>query len=262
MYASRFSKRKAKGARRPYKRVPRKRSGGRTAITKIVKSIISRQAENKAWFDYGANNTIACVVGSAPVNRNLIPTLSQGTGHSQRVGNEVRVKSGYVRGHVNILPYDSIANNQPVPIYVKIWIVSQKVVNTNSLTATTIGSNFFDIVNGSVGMQGSILDIDFTTNKDVWTVHGTKTCKLGAGYASAGGAVTTTAYYDNSPMSVPFSFNFGKTLKTLKFDDATNVCTNRNMWIMFQCCSATGQSSGGQLMAEFHYTTRVEYEDL
>jgi len=260
MYAKRFSKRKA--TKRPTKRVYRKRGGARKSIVKIVKSVLSRQAENKAWFDYGVNQSIASVSVTTPINKNLLPQLSQGTGHSARVGNEVRVKSGYVRGHVNILPFDNTTNSLPVPCYVKIWILSQKVINTSTLSSTSIGTTFFDIVNSSIGLQGNMLDMELTNNKDVWIVHATKTMKLGSGYPSAGGPVTTTGYYDNSPMSVPFYFNFGKYVKTLKYDDTSVAPTNRNMWIAFQVVSANGANSSGQIMAEFHYTTRVEYEDL
>lgn len=262
MYASRFQKRKAIRARRPAKRVPRKRSGGRKAITKIVRSVLSRQAENKSWFDFGANQSISCTAVGIPTNKNLLPQLAQGIGKSARVGNEVRVKSGYVRGHVNILPFENTTNNLPVPCYVKIWILSQKIVNTNSLSATTIASNLFDVVNGSVGMQGNMLDIDFTLNKDAWISHGSKTLRLGSGYPSGSGPVGSAGYYDNSSMSLPFYFNFGKYIKTLKFDDGTTVPTNRNMWIAFQVVPANGATATGQIMAEFHYSTRVEYEDL
>jgi len=261
MNAPRTQKKRGSG-RRPNKRGAGKRGGARKAITKIVKSVLSRQAENKAWFDYGANQSISCTAVSVPTNKNLLPQLAQGVGKSGRVGNSVRVKSGYVRGHVNILPFDSITNNFPVPCYVKIWILSQKIVNTNNLSATTIASNIFDTVNASVGMQGNMLDIDFTLNKDAWISHGSKIIKLGSGYPSTGGPVGTAGYYDNSPMSMPFYFNFGKYIKTLKFDDATTVPTNRNMWIAFQVVPANGATATGQIMAEYHYTTRVEYEDL
>jgi len=263
MYAKRFGKRKAIRASRPYKRVPRKRSGGRKAITKIVKSIISRQAENKCWFDYGLNQSISISSGGlTPTNKNLLPQLSQGSSHSNRIGNEVRVKSAYIRGHVNILPFDATLNPLPVPLYVKMWILSDKKLNTNNLALTTIGTNFFDIVSASSSFQGNMLDADFSVNKDAWTVHATKTVRIGAGYATSTGAVSTSAYFDNSPMSLPFAFSYGKFIKTLKYDDSGTVPTNRNMFIVFQAISANGASGGGYIPAEFHYTTRVEYEDM
>jgi len=63
-------------------------------------------------------------------------------------------------------------------------------------------------------------------------------------------------------MSVPFSFSYGKHCKTLKFDDSGPVPTNRNMFIVFQAVSANGASGGGYIPAEYHYTNRVDYEDL
>jgi len=262
MYASRFGKRKAIRARRPAKRVPRKRSTGRQAITKIVKSVLSRQAENKVHADYGVNQTITSCSGTVPTSRNLCPQLSQGISSTGRIGNEVRVKSGYIRGHVNILPYNVSTNQLAQPTYVKMWIVSGRVLNTSALSGTNIATTFFDIGGGFAGFQGNMLDIDFSVNKDAWIVHATKTVKIGVGSATSAGVAQANSYYDNSPMSAPFYFNFGKKLGVLKYDETTTTCTNKNLFIIFQCCSADGAAAGGQIMAEFHYTARVEYEDI
>lgn len=258
MYAKRsrrFAPKKRLG-----KRVPRKSGPARKSITKIVKSIISRQAENKAWFNYGLNQTIGTASGNTPTNLNLLLTPAQGTGHSNRIGNEIRVKSGYIRGHVNILPYDSIINALPLPCYVKMWVVSCKAINTTTLSSTSIASNFFDIVNSAVGFQGNMLDMDFTPNKDNWVVHATKTVKIGSGYNFTG-PVSNLSYFDNSPMSAPFYFNIGKTMKTIKYDD-TGAPTNKNMFIVFQAVPANGAGAFGNVLAEFHYSTRIEYEDM
>ena len=262
MYASRFPKRKAR-ARRPYKRVPRKRSGGRTAITKIVKSIISRQAENKVWADYGVNQAIQCVTLSTPASKNLLPLLSPGTGVSSRIGNEIRVKSGYIRGHVNLLPYDvSTQTSNILPCYIKMWIVSSRQINTQSLSATSIATNFFEAGASSTGFQGNMLDMEFSPNKDVWIVHATKTVKLGAGYVSStNNPVNSSSFFDNSSFTMPFYFNFGKKLSTLKYDESVTNATNRNMFIVFQVVPANG-NSGAFNLAEYHYSTRVEYEDM
>jgi len=263
MYAKRFGKRKAIRARRPYKRVPRKRSGGRQAITKIVKSVLSRQAENKIWIDYGVNQPISTAVSAVMTNRNLLPTLSNGTGVSTRIGNEVKVKSAYIRGHVNLLPYNASTNPLAPPLYVRMWVVSSRQINTTNLSATSIASNFFEIGAGSAGPQGNMLDIDFSPNKDAWIIHATKTVKIGAGYTAMGTVVTTGAYFDNSPMSVPFYFNYGKKLSTLKYDETITSPTNKNMFLVFQAVAADGSSGLTTYnQAEFHYTTRVEYEDM
>jgi len=261
MYAKRFSNRKAKAGKRPYKRVPRKRSTGRQAITKIVKSVLSRQAENKVWTDYGVNQSITTASSTVFTNKNLLPTLSQGLTATNRIGNEVKVRSGYIRGHVNILPFNGTTNNLALPVYVKMWVISARALNTTNLTATNIASSFFEIGGGAAGPQGNMLDIDLTPNKDSWVIHYTKTVRLGVGYAT-GTTVPTISYFDNSPMSAAFQFNFGKKLSTLKYDELVTSPTNKCMWLAFQCVNADGSNATGQVQAEFHYTTRVEYEDM
>jgi len=258
MYAKRFGKRKAK---RPTRRVYRKRGTARKSITKIVKSVLSRQAENKVWVDYGVNQSIICSSSSVPAYKNLLPILSYGTGVSARIGNEVRVKSAYIRGHVNILPYDAGAQTSNIlPLYIKMWLISSRQINTQLLTATNIASNFFEIGGGSSGFQGNMLDMEFSPNKDSWVIHATKTCKVGVGSTSSN--VNTTSYFDNSPFSVPFYFNYGKKLKAaLKYDETTTSCSNRNMFLIFQVVPANG-NTGAFNLAEYHYSTRVEYEDM
>lgn len=258
--------RKAYRRRAPKKstrRVARKSTSARKSIVKIVKSVISRQAENKVWADYGVNQTITSAAGTNPIARNLLPTLSPGTGIQGRVGNEIRVKSGYVRGHCNLLPYNASTNSLPLPCYIKMWVCSSRLLNTTSISATNISTTFFEAGGTSAGFQGNMLDIDFSTNKDMWVVHYTKTIKLGAGYVlSATSPVSGGSFFDNSSMSLPFQFNFGKKINGLKYEESITSPTNKNMFLVFQVVSADGAAAGGQVMAEFHYTTRVEYEDM
>ena len=246
--------------KRAVRRTARKPRTARTSITKIVKSVLSRQAENKVWVDYGVNQSIVCSSTSVPAYKNLLPLLSYGTGVSARIGNEIRIKSGYIRGHVNILPYDAaVQTSNILPLYVKMWVISSRQINTQLLTATNIASNFFEIGGASGGFQGNMLDIDFSPNKDSWIIHYTKTCKLGAGSTSSN--VNATSYFDNSPFSMPFQFNFGKKFTVLKYDETVTNCSNKNLFIVFQVVPANG-NTGAFNLAEYHYTTRVEYEDM
>lgn len=148
-----YAKRSRRAAKRPSKRVPRKRSGGRKAIVKIVKSVLSRQAENKIWADYGVNQSIVCTASSTPTFENLLPLLSQGTSTTGRIGNEVRIKTGYIRGHVNLLPYNISSNNLPIPCYVKMWVCSSRTINTQNLAATSISTDFSSLVDPILGFK-------------------------------------------------------------------------------------------------------------
>lgn len=262
MYGKR-TYRKRRPVAKKARRVSRKSSSTRKSITKIVKSVISRQAENKIWIDYGINQTIPVTVGNVPVSKNLVPLLTQGTTKSNRIGNEINVKGGYVRGHVNLLPYDVTLNSGPIPVWLRIWILTCKQENTTNLSSTFISSNFLDINTTTVGLQGNMLDMDLPVSKDNWIVHTSKTIKLGVGAITSVGPVGTNGYYEgSSSFSVPFYFNIGKYLKKIKYDDNNNFPTNKNMFIVFQAVPANGSNGGNQIPAEFHYTTRITYEDM
>jgi hypothetical protein len=232
------------------------------SLVKTIKSVVGRQAERKAYFDYASNISITSASNSVPVFRYLLPTIAQGTGFSGRIGSKVTVKRAVIRGHVNILPYNAITNPQPIPIYLKMWLVSCKTINTSALSSTPIASDFFDVVNTAVSFQGNMLDMEFTLDGQTWTLYASRTFKLGAGYVSSVGPTSTGGYYDNSSMSLPFSFNYGKHLKTLDFNDASNTPTNRNMFLVFQTANADGSNAAGYTNAEFHYNLRVDYVDM
>lgn len=258
MYGKR-TYRKRRPAVKKARRVPRKSGVARKSITKLVKSVIRRQAEKKEAFDYGVNNVITTTVTSTPVFRNVLPTLAQGVQTSQRIGNEIKVVSGYIKGHVNILPYNVTTNPGPTPAYIKMWLVTCKTINTVNLASTSIATTFFDITNGTVGLQGNMLDIDLPINNDVWTLHASKTIKIGVG----GAAAASTGYYDNSSFTAPFYFNTGKYMNTLKYDDgASNNPTNRNLFLIFQAVSADGTTFTGANSAEYHFSNKVTYIDM
>lgn len=246
-----------KSVKRIYKKAPRKAS---RSLTMAIKKVIHQQLENKVYTDYGVNQSIACASGNVPGYKNLIPILNQGTTSSNRIGNEIRVVNGYIRGHVNLLPFDSTSNILPLPCYVKMWVCSNRKINTQTLSNTAISTNFFDAGGTQTGFQGNMLDIDFSPNKDDWIIYSTKTVRLGVGYAT-GSTVATSSYFDNSPMSVPFQFNFGKKIGKVTYDETSVGATNKNMFLVFQVVAANGANTAAQIPAEFHYTSRVEYED-
>jgi len=245
------------------KRVRRaKRSSKRPSFTKKVKAVVQSFAEHKQFTSYGGNNQIGTASASFPSSLNLMPVLNQGTGDSTRVGNEVRITSANIRGYVNILPYNVSTNVLSTAVMVKIWLCSYKTAQTNNISLTNADSSFFEINNGSVGMQGTMLDMVLQPNMDSWTVHASKKVKIGAGYASSTGPVGTSGYFDNSPMTAPFSFNWGKYCKSpLRFNDATTSPSNKNMFLIFQSVYADGSASS-VYSSEMHYCNTVKYVDI
>lgn len=229
------------------------------AVKTYVKRAIHTNQENKVWIDYAINQTIPTASANTPVNRNLIPKLTQGAGSSNRIGNTIRIRSAFIRGHVNLLPYNANFNPTVGPVLVKMWLLRSKTVNTSDLGGTQMTS-FFETNNGTTGFQANMLDMLLTENKEFFTVLKTKKFELGA-TSSTSVASALPLNLDNSKYTMPFYFSYGKYLKKLtRYNDAADACVNNNLFICWQAIYADGSSLAFNA-AEFHYTIRVEYED-
>lgn len=233
------------------------------AVKSYVKKTISSRSENKVFIDYGANQALTtCSGSSTPIFRSLLPAINQNSNHAGRVGNEITIKSGVIKGFVNLRPYNATTNPLPCPVFIKMWLCSAKKINGKDLSLTSIGTNFFELSGSTTSFQGNMLDMVLSPNKEYWTIYRTKTVELGATSVTATGPVTSGGYYDNSKMSAPFSFSFGKHVKKIKYDDNADTPVNRNMYLILQAVCADGTDGGGYVSCEFHYNTRVEYEDM
>lgn len=242
------------------------RKGRSQAFRKKVLSVIHRAAEDKNYVTYAANQSIVSAQVNIPFNINLVPPITLGTGQSNRIGNQVSIRRAAIRGLVNLVPYNATTNPTVGPVYVKMFLFSVKnMQNSASLSSTSIGSNFFDTGASSAGFQNSTLDIVLPVNKNLITLHKTKTVLLSSGatqgstyYNSAGGSCGSSGRF-----SAPYTFSYGKLMKSLRYDDASPTQpTNRNLWLAMQAVYADGTSVAGSIMAETHYSIQVDYEDL
>lgn len=232
-------------------------------IKTYVKKTLAKNTENKIWTQYGINNAISsAVTPNYPTGFNLVPILSAGGASNQRLGNNIRIKKAMVRGHVNLLPYDSVTNTKVAPAYIKMWICRSKVVNTNALTNTTINADFFQGNGAELGFQGTLLDTLLTPNNDTWTVFKTKTVHLGLVRETTTMGTNVVIYaLDNERFSASFSFDYTKYLKKkLFYIDGGTICQNYNLFLVFQCVYQDGSTSA-VTSGEYHQVTRVEFED-
>lgn len=240
-----------------------------STFKKKVQRIIDRQVEKKRYVITGANiSAVTASGGGTPTALNLMPTLALGTNQEARVGEQVKIVKARVKGFINIAPYAPVSNPGPTPIKIKMWVVSSKLTNVITLGSTNVGTGFFEVGSDTTGFTGNMLDMMLPVNKQAWVVHHEKVFNLGATYASATGPVTTAGYYDNSRMSLPFSFEYGsKFKKPLNFsDDSSSLNGNypydRNCWLFIQPVYADGQASSGYAMAEYHYLVDIDYTDM
>jgi len=230
-----------------------------SALVKTIKRVIAKQIEVKKYYTYGANQSINCANTTYPTAVSVVPLIIQGIGASQRIGNQLMVKSAIINGYVNILPYNESTNPNPIPVYVKIWLLSYKLTKTTTFTTTNADDSFFDTNNDIVGFQGNMLDLLFKPNSEVFDVHATKTIKIGGQSATN----FTVGYSDNSSMSASFSFSYGKKLGKLKYED-DNIAspTNKSMFMVFQAVNANGTAfSTIYVPAEYHFTNTISYTD-
>lgn len=247
-------------------KVTRKRKTVKTSkvpltIKKYVKKTFAKNVETKSYISYNSNISINTASTSIPpVALNLLPSVQQGLGKSQRVANEISVTKAVVKGRINLLPYNVTTNPGPVPMLVKAMIVSN--IQSNSITpgSAATWANFFEVNNGSANFQSTPIDMYLPYNREVWRVYASKTFKIGAASITSTGPVGSAGYYDNSPMSVPFSFSYAKHIRKLKYDDTTNTATNHNLYLIFQAVNADGTTTT-LTGAEHHTVWRVDFKD-
>jgi hypothetical protein len=264
----RRSYRPRKFSRRP-RRVIRRRPKVSKKIRTYVKKVIHRNIENKEIIDFWANQTIQTLSSGTNTGtscRQLLPVPAQGTDDYHRIGNQIRIVKGILKGHINIKPYDATLNPVGTPLLVKMWLFRDLNVNGAQTIAdgshTTYFDNFFRANGSGLAFQGNPLDMDLQINDTNFRVLATKMCKIGASNATTTGPVGTGGYFDNSPMSVPFYFNWGKYCKKqLKFADNGPLPTNENIYIVVQAVRADGTSSGGYQMCEWHAVNHIKFED-
>lgn len=262
-YARRYRRGRI-GRRMRKSRVLGKRRRVSKTVKRYVKRAIHRNIENKEIIQYAQNQSLRSAgVGNAPAGIPLIPQMSVGTGSSQMIGNQIKCQRGVIKGFVNLKPYDATTNPLPAPLWVKMWLVKYipfqgQVSALSSIDFTT----FFKLSGGTANFQGNTFDLTGPINEVQWRVLRTKTFRLGATSYTATGPVSSGSYFDNSHMSVPFYFNYGRYIrKTLRFQDTGVGPLNANIYLVIQVVGADGQTETGYVPAEWHYHNHFKFED-
>lgn len=243
----------------PYKRrrYSRKSTTVKRSVSQAVKQYVKRtihtQTENKTQQYIGLNQSINSLTG---FTLNILPQLSQGTSQVGRIGNEVCVKKGVIKGLVNLLPYNSVTN--PLCIQrIRIMVLSMKDDNSGTLSTTGIwqyGSSALDL-------QANLGDTMYSINKDKFVKYYDKTFSLGSPSQSSLTNNLAGQHFSNDKFQIPFYFDFSKHIKSkLKYNDSTSVCTNRNMFLWITSVNADG-SATAVTPAEAHVFLDLQFED-
>lgn len=254
-----------KMVRRPRRRMAKKPVRKvSTSVKKYVKRVISNQAENKYTVTRLVNQGIATAVATTPTAISLLPALSASANRHSRIGNQVRLKKGFISGRINLLPYNISTNPNGTPIGVKIWLMSSKQYNEiGAFSGTSAATAMFKSDTTPSGPVGNVLDLTSSIEDENFIVYGSKTFILGTSAATNNFPSTNVDAYTNNQFSAPFYFNWSKHFKTLKYNDtaSSSICTNRNLWLVFQAVALDGRSVTTQ-PAEFHCTIENHFEDM
>lgn len=260
MYTRRYRRRVTKRRPRYAGRKARVFRKKRTFAAR-VKKVLHSQIENKVITYPVANQTLSYagpITNPYYANLTCIPTL--GTNVQQRIGNQINVVKGQIKGFVRLLPYVAVSNPLNAPTYIKMWLCKRKSYNVGigGLPGTTDFSNFFQSGSTSLGFQSSMIDMLLDVNKDYWSVLATKTIQL---YSySSGAAAGTLLVPGNASVSLPFSFSFGKHLGMEKFNDNTTYPVNKELFLVFQTVMADDTTPAGPY-CKVDYVVQWEYED-
>lgn len=225
-----------------------------TAIKKYVKNTIHKNVENKKYIVYAAVQDLSTPTGAFT----LMPTLVQGVGSSQRIGNSVRIMSAKLNIIFRLKAYNATTNPNPCPVWVRWYVLKQKLTNSSTFNP----NDFFQINNSSQGFTGQAIDLLFPVNSDVFQIYRTGTFKLGLSAQNPTNFPQANCYFDNSPYTKMLSIPYGKYCKqALKFDDTVNnIPTNTNLWFLAQAVPCTGNAIVGS-MVQFDMSYNLSYED-
>ena len=152
--------------------------GGTKAIRRVVKSVLAREAETKyvsLTNDQSFNSTISGPSEAYP----LMPQIGQGTDDFQRIGDKVRGKYLYVKGHLmwNASFINAVGvNNYVPPSTCRILILSQKNVKSNLQISTDVDTPHLlkdnvgtGVARAYVGvMRDNLAPITRTCSRFIW----------------------------------------------------------------------------------------------
>lgn len=276
--------RKKTGGKPSKKRVVKKSGRPTKAFTKLVKSVINRQAETKqaqAYWSGGlvsrasANFTERTLYYLGPGREGGYPAGQQlefglGTQDGQRIGNVIKTHKCMLR--LNIFPtgYNETTNIAPKPYLVTLWIF--RLVGDQwglrSTAANMITNTMFDNGPLSGGIQNNLTDHIRPYNDSSVRVMRKITFKVGNQDMVGTGSNLGKQYYSNNDykLNIIKYINVTKYIaKTYTFEDTNLSPTTKKTYFCFTFAPADG--SAGALPDPFspiqvNWHMDYQYKDI
>jgi len=257
---------KARG-KQARKRAPLKK---RPTFAKKVMAVVSKMAENKIAVFRLSNNGLAHynnstwdlrVVPCTPFTSFL--TVQQGVAQSSRIGNQIRVKKLKMSGVIRPAIQNATLNATPTPCIIRLFWVTRK---DNPNAVVTDLSDFLQYGSTSEAPSGNLVDLTRPVNRDEWTVHATRTFKLGYADNAGTGATPGAQNFANNDFKslIMFSVDLTKASnKIMRFDDTSVIPTGKVIYcipLVYRCNNNVYDSD--DVPAYMDYTLEMEYEDM
>lgn len=211
-----------------------------TNLKKLIQKEINKDSETK-WAT-SVESTFGAINGGGILSTtnglttsDIIPSVVQGTGAGDRIGNVVSNAKLYIKVFLNSLAYDVVTNPNAFPCYVDMYIVSNK--NSND---TTCPSTALLLREGSttVAYDGSMLRTMDNINTNLWTLIKYKRFKM----AVIGQPLATTTSADGMNNGSAISHLYKTTIKLpkLQYIDNSGDPTNKAIYILFGFTNING----------------------
>jgi len=228
----------------------------KTAIKKVVAPAEEVKYIAKSWTSEQAVATLSTLAASDLYP--MLPSVSQGVGANQRVGNTINPKS--IKTHFALYFNNDSVNT--ANLYVRLLCVSSRECKSYANAASLEGGNLFlNGLGGAMDLSGNYSDNlkrnqFLPVNKKSWIVHHDKTVHLAKGYGFTNN--------DNTPPRTPTGYVplcARLTLDTphkaaLKYDsDADSVANN---FAPFWCAYAWTADNGTASIYPIQIDTRSE----
>jgi len=155
--------------------------------------------------------------------------ISQGTGQGQRIGNQIRTKSSYIKGILYANQRDVTYNPTPKPAEVMIYIYRIIGQGASVPTGTNAMTNFYQNGSSSSSPTGLLEDLTTPINRDQYRVVYQRKFKIGSAENTGVGSSTGNQFFANNDYKRNATFYIPLTKfmdKRIKYSDASLTCNN------------------------------------
>lgn len=236
---------------------------------KVLKVIHSENETKEAMTTYAVTAFNSSIAASGDACR-IIPNINNGSGDSQRIGDQIRAQKLILKGLINFPPITGTTlHNNPgaARIAVRMMIVTPKSYpNWQQASSTTTWMDYLLKKGGTTSaFTGSPFDLWAPVNRDAVTLHYNKVFYMNQPYVLHNGSTTDVAI-STAGVTRHFSktFNFKNSL--FKYDanvDTGLTPVNKGMVLVLGYCYTDGSTAADVLNTRvtLQYEARLLYED-